>query len=40
LVIVNHGGATGKEIYDFSTSIINSVQQKFGVVLEREVNVF
>ncbi|WP_026903287.1 UDP-N-acetylmuramate dehydrogenase [Pedobacter glucosidilyticus] len=40
LVIVNHGGASGKEVYDFSTSIIHSVQQKFGVVLEREVNIF
>ena len=39
LVIVNHGGATGKEIYDFSDLIIQDVNRKFGVFLEREVNV-
>ena len=40
LVIVNHGGATGQEIYDLSSEIIASVESKFGVTLEREVNVF
>jgi UDP-N-acetylmuramate dehydrogenase len=39
LVIVNHGGAKGKEIFDFSALIINSVKEKFTVILEREVNV-
>lgn len=39
LVIVNYGGATGREIYDFSQNIVNEVNNKFGVVLEREVNV-
>lgn len=39
LVLVNHGGASGAEIFLFSEEIIQSVRQSFGVVLEREVNV-
>lgn len=39
LVIINvTGNATGKEIFDFSTMIIESVKEKFGIELEREVN--
>lgn len=39
LVLVNYGNASGEEIYDLSTQIIQSVQDKFRVALEREVNV-
>lgn len=40
LVIVNKtGDASGQEIFDFSTKIIESVQEKFGITLEREVNI-
>jgi UDP-N-acetylmuramate dehydrogenase len=39
LVLVNYGNASGQEVYQLSEDIIVSVKEKFGVELEREVNV-
>lgn len=39
LVIVNHGNATGKEVWDFARKIMNKVNEVFNIELEPEVNV-
>lgn len=39
LVLVNHGNATGAELWQFAQSIIASVQDKFGITLEPEPRV-
>ena len=39
LVIVNYGGAKGQEIYEYAQQLALSVQEKFGIRLEPEVNI-
>ena len=39
LVLVNYGRAKGAEILELAEEIIRSVEEKFGVRLEREVNI-
>lgn len=39
LVLVNQGQATGQEVYSFSERIIDAVDARFNLRLEREVNI-
>ncbi len=39
LVLVNHGKATGEEVWAFAEQVIAGVKEKFGVELVPEVNV-
>lgn len=39
LVLVNYGNAHGRQILDLSDKIISSVFEKYGISLEREVNI-
>lgn len=40
LVLVHFGDGHGQEIYDLSSKIIDSIQTKFGITLEREVQLY
>lgn len=39
LVLVNYGNATGEEVRAFAQKVITVVEEKFGVILEPEVNI-
>ncbi len=39
LVLVNYGGATGKEVWDLALAIQQSVREKYGIMISPEVNV-
>ncbi|MEX0772590.1 MAG: UDP-N-acetylmuramate dehydrogenase [Balneolales bacterium] len=39
LVIVNYGGATGSDIYDYAMQVQHAIKKEFGITLLPEVNV-
>ncbi len=39
LILVNYNNASGEDIYNLSVEVINAVHDKFGITLEREVNI-
>lgn len=39
LVLVNYSNSTGNQIFELSSNIIKDVESKFGITLEREVNI-
>ncbi|MCR5152828.1 MAG: UDP-N-acetylmuramate dehydrogenase [Prevotella sp.] len=39
LVLVNRGGATGKDVINLAHAVINDVKEKFGIEIHPEVNV-
>jgi UDP-N-acetylmuramate dehydrogenase len=39
LVLVNYSNASGKQLFGLSEEIVKDVYQKFGLTLEREVNI-
>jgi UDP-N-acetylmuramate dehydrogenase len=39
LVLVNYGHARGEDVVELSRQVVESVKEKFGVALEREVNI-
>lgn len=40
LVLVNYGNAKGEEIWALSKEVVRSVEEKYGILLEREVQVW
>ncbi|MFJ3049551.1 UDP-N-acetylmuramate dehydrogenase [Pseudomonas nitroreducens] len=40
LVLVNYGGATGSQLHDLALRIRDDIQQRFGVALEMEPNLY